>query len=781
MPPYSNPPAFPTLPGANAADSKVSISPTQEVISLDLNNISNYLHQIIKDFNLNVFANSFGTSAGNTQGGCIVNGMTVSGANASSVTVAPGLFIFSAFPDTGTTAYSGTLVNFTGTVLTLPFPGANSWIVGIDIPYLETPTTTLTSRNFYNVIGDTVQNQATAVTTVPTIGTILTPNGVAGVSPIAPSVSAGCVRVANVTVNSIGVVTAINYVLPFIWDSQGWPGGSPGDVTKLLTLNDSLSAVRYQLNQIISAVGTTTDVTGVATTQTWNKTVPISLNQLITWGGTETGSANIYKLTIPYFPAILSAGMKVCYHASFANTGACALRINNGATVPIKDSVGNDLAPNAINGSQFMMLVHDGTNWVVPNIISSAVVTQLQVPNGSFENWAGPTLSTWSIPSISAGVVVSRDTAGSIDGGSALQIFSGNVGGVGGNATFVSGLITISPQDTYFIKWKTKCPLSNYTTAVEVTFYDATKTPIVSSTFPLFTNGPTTNKLNANWQTYYGIVADSTYNSANVQTGNGGLIAKMPAAARFMAVVIATGASSPGLAPEQNITIEFDGFEFFNPGRSGVRFTFTTPGTFNFTTAGNCTALDVTLIGGGGSGGTSTTGSISSSGGGGGAGGTIRALIPVAPDNIYQIVVGTNGAASLFKGLDGSTIMQANAGGNGATLVPGIGGSFSYALPVTPAITAAVPGGGGSPGASSGPGVWFTGGFGGGIFINTGVYVSNGGGSNGVAPGSSNINPGPGPNPGNGTAPGAGGQGGNAGFYGFGGGSGAPGAIYIEF
>lgn len=781
MPPFSNPPAFPILPGANSPDSKVNVSPTQEVISLDLNNISNYLHQIIKDFNLNVFANSFGTSAGNTQGGCIVNGMVVSGANASSVAVAPGLLIFSAFPDTGNTAYSGTLVNFTGTTLTLPFPGANSWIVGIDIPYSETPTTTLTYRNFYNVIGDTVQNQATAVTTVPTIGTILTPNGVASASPVAPAVSAGCVRVANVTVNNIGVVTAINYVLPYIWNAQGWPGGTPGDITKLLTLNDSLSAVRYQLNQIVSAVGTTTDVLGVPTTQTWNKTVPISLNQLITWGGVETGSANVYKLTIPYFPAIISPGMKVCFHASFANTGACALQTNSGATIPIKDSVGNDLAPNTINGSQFVMFINDGTNWVIPNTISATTVTQLQVPNGSFENWAGPTLATWSIPSISPGVVVSRDTAGSIDGGSALQVFSGNVGGVGGNATFVSGLITVSPQDTYFIKWKTKCALSNYTTAVEVTFYDATKTPIVSSTFPLFTNGPSTNKLNANWQTYYGVVADSTYNSANVQTGNAGLIAKMPAAARFMAVVIATGASSPGLAPEQNITIEFDGFAFFNPGKSGVRFTFTTPGTYNFTTAGNCTALDVTLIGGGGTGGTGTTGGVSDSGGGGGTGAVIRALVPVSPDNIYQIVVGTNGAASIFKGLDGSTLMQANPGGAGGAITPGNGGGWSYAFASTPGIIVAANGNAGQAGAASGPGIWFTGGVGGSIVINTGVYIVSSGGSNGFPPGSLNINPGPGPNPGNGTAPGSGGQGGNAGFYGFGGGSGAPGAIYIEF
>jgi len=776
---YNNPPAFPTLPGANKPDVKVNVSPTQEVISLDLNNISNYLHQIIKDFNLNVFANSYGTATGNTQGGCIVNGMNVTGTVASSVNISSGLLIFSAYPDTGSTAFSGTLVQFPGIGLSIDFPGSNSWIVGIDIPYTEIPDSTLTYRNFYNVTGDTVQSQATSVSTVPTIGTILTPNGAASVSPVPPPVSAGCIRVANITVNSTANITNISYTLPFIWNAQGWPGGTPGNVANLLTLNDSLSAIRFQLNQIISST-TPSDASGNPTAQNWSNTVPLALNQLITWGGVDSGTPNHYKLTIPYFSASIVAGMKVCFHAVSANTGASTLQINGGTLYPIVDSVGNSLAPSAINGSQFLFLVFDGTNWVIPNILSVTPVTQLQVPNGSFENWAGSTLSTWSIPSISSGVVVSRDTSGSIDGGSALEVFSGNVGGVGGNATFVSGLITISPQDTYFIKWKTKCALATYTTAVEVTFYDATKTPIVSSTQPLFTNGPSTHKLNVNWQTYYGVVMDSTFNSSNVQSGVAGGIAIMPANARFMAVVIATGTSSPGLSAEQNITIEFDGFEFFYPGKSGIKFSFTNSGTYNFTTPGNCTALDVTLIGGGGNGGNGTTGSTSVSGGGGGGGGIIRAIVPVVPDNIYQVVVGSGGGISKFLGLDGSTLMSATPGANGGTPGGGGGGTWTYSFTNTPGVIVGLNGVTGQNGASSGPGVWYTGGFGGRSFSNTGVYVDGEGGTNGVPPGSSNINPGPGPSPGTGSSPGGGGQGGNAGFYGFDGGFGASGAAYIE-
>ncbi len=768
----NNPTPFPT------GSRKVNTSQTQEVISADLNNISKYLHQIIKDFNLNVFGNQYGTVAGDVQSGCIVNGMTVTSTNASSVVIAPGLFIYSAYPDNSTdfslSHYSGTVVNFAGTTITAPVPGANSWIVGIDIPFVETPNTSLVYRNFYNPTSDQVINQATAVDTLPTIGTIQTNQGGASITPLPPPIPTGYTRLATLRVYSTGVVTEITYMLPFIWTLQNWPGGTPGDTSKILTLNDSLAAIRYQLNQVITANNL----------GNWNSTVPISLNQLITWGGIDTGTANTYQVTIPYFPATLAPGMKVCFRATNGNTSASTLAINGGTAIPIKDSVGGALSVFSINGNQLMFLIYDGTNWVIPNYVTTSSVTSFEVPNGSFESWAGTTLSQWVFNSISPGVIVTRDIATSIDGSSALQIDTGNAGGYGGTLIMTSGLITISPQDTYYIKWKIKSVKDDMTLAVSATFFDSTGTTIVSSTKPLFTCIPGQHKLNINWRTFYGIVADSAFNTSNIDASGhfSPRIATIPTNARYMAIVISVGDGT--LSAETNVNIEFDGFEFFYPGKSGITENIeAATGITSFTTPGNCLEIDALLIGAGGGGGAGSSATGGAGGGGGGAAGAIRDIIPVMPDTTYTAYAGKKGSgggnhgdnggdgeASWIKDPNGVILRRANGGGGGRSGDGGTNGGSGGGADYNAYYMAILVRSGSSGNNGQGTPYW-RGGDGAGLFIDVGAWSRAPGSGGNTQSGTT----------GPGGYGGAGGGGGAPGNYNYPGNNGGDGFLRIKF
>lgn len=260
---------------------KVNVSQKQEVISEDLNKISSYLHQIIKDFHIQAFqgtqsASSSGIASPNP--GCIINGCTVtlSSGGSPTVSVASGLVLFSP-PVDGTAGdnYSGSLCLLAGGApvgsISVPASGYRT-CYAIDILYAESTDLLTTQRNFYNTVNDTVSPSLTPVTTLPTVYVILTAGTPTATptTPPEPSLTNGYTRLSTFWVDTAGTLSNLTYLLPYIWNIQGWPGtANTFENTNIKTLADSLSAMRAQLSAIIGAP-----------TAKWYDVIPVTLYDL---------------------------------------------------------------------------------------------------------------------------------------------------------------------------------------------------------------------------------------------------------------------------------------------------------------------------------------------------------------------------------------------------------------------------------------------------------------------------------------------------------------------
>jgi hypothetical protein len=240
-----------TTPFFPTNSKKVSFAQTQEVLSGDLNTLSTYLHQIIKDFSINVIGAS-------TELGSTISGMVVTAPNGGPVSVGSGLFIYSATPDTGATSYTGTLVNYpgvSGLAVTSGLPAPTKTIVvGIDIQYTEIPDTVTYTRNFYNTVTNTIDANLTPIDTIPSISTVLTFGTPSAGTPVAPAIPSNYCRLATFVMDSSGNITNLIYTLTYIWDIQTWAGtANTFDPTQMKTLSDSLSALRYQISALIGS------------------------------------------------------------------------------------------------------------------------------------------------------------------------------------------------------------------------------------------------------------------------------------------------------------------------------------------------------------------------------------------------------------------------------------------------------------------------------------------------------------------------------------------------
>jgi hypothetical protein len=201
-------------------------------------------------------------------------------------------------------------------------------------------------------------------------------------------------------------------------------------------------------------------------------------------------------------------------------------------------------------------------------------------------------------------------------------------------------MIPISPQSTFYLKFKTKASIAGMTGNVTVNFFQAGGGG--AGSFVLWS--PPSSVWPTSWTTAYGVIADYT-SSATIQAGSNANVVTIPLAARFMTITT-NGGTNGGPA---NQTVEFDGFEFFSPGKTGYIISTNTPGTSTFVTPGNCTSILVTMIGAGGGGAGGGQGSYGA-GGGGGTGAIIKTPIPVIPDTTYTIIVGTGGGGGTQPG-----------------------------------------------------------------------------------------------------------------------------------
>jgi hypothetical protein len=304
--------AFPNpLPDFPTDSKKVNFSPAQEVLSTDLNTLSTYLHQIIKDFNINVFGSSSTTTTSpsnglavvqNTNiGGAIVSGMAVTGPTGGNMVVAPGLFLCAISNGDSSTNYSGTLVNYLTSSPSLSSnpAGAGNWVVGaIDITYTEVSGDSIV-RNFYDLTDNTVDALSTFVDTKPNISTVITWGTpvVLTSTPTAPALPSGATRLATFFITNLGIVSSLQYVLPYIWNLQNWPNGDTHtfNPANSQTLSDSLSAIRAE---IVSILGPTanwydTPATTIAALNTQaNTTIPNEITDIQNQIKLDQGTTN---------------------------------------------------------------------------------------------------------------------------------------------------------------------------------------------------------------------------------------------------------------------------------------------------------------------------------------------------------------------------------------------------------------------------------------------------------------------------------------------------------
>lgn len=228
---------------------KIQFTDTEEVTSSDLNTLSGLLHQLARDFNINVFQ---GKQAGFAYPGCILNGCKVSITPGSLevpalVDVSAGLVLFSL--DNDPNNYSGSLLPIPPTTLSAVAPTSGTQDYFIDITYFEAlDPSSFETRNVYSQVTQTAGPQ-----TIPTLTSNFPPTPPILLSS-QPNPNSGYTRLGKFTLDSTGAVISpgFTYTLPYIWNLQNWPGNPhEANLSTTLTLADSLSAIRAAIADIL--------------------------------------------------------------------------------------------------------------------------------------------------------------------------------------------------------------------------------------------------------------------------------------------------------------------------------------------------------------------------------------------------------------------------------------------------------------------------------------------------------------------------------------------------
>jgi hypothetical protein len=97
-------------------------------------------------------------------------------------------------------------------------------------------------------------------------------------------------------------------------------------------------------------------------------------NALIYCGASAVGT-DAYSVTATISPGAYVTGSRFIFKADVANTGACSLNISGIGAISIKTLDGSDPIDNSIIADQFVVVIYDGTNFVLQN--SSSIQTQI--------------------------------------------------------------------------------------------------------------------------------------------------------------------------------------------------------------------------------------------------------------------------------------------------------------------------------------------------------------------------------------------------------------------
>jgi len=364
-------------------------------------------------------------------------------------------------------------------------------------------------------------------------------------------------------------------------------------------------------------------------------------------------------------------------------------------------------------------------------IATSATVAGLSsfiVSNGSFEVLTVTgTPNQWTVTTSGTGTL-SSDTTNNIHGLRAAKI---SIGASANSSVSLTSQtpIAISPNNnTIALKFRTYADATSMVGSIKANFYSDNGVTFLGSQTIWDKSSQTTGEGGTSWPTAW--------------RTRWAYITVPFATARFMTLVVTGG----GAGAVAGTNVWFDDVEFFSPGQSGkVLLESTGSGSHTITTPGNCTKIEVILVGagGGGGGGVSTP---HQSGGGGGAAGYQHTHLNVNPNTNYNILIGagggggsqlsvssatngTDGGQSVFYDENGSTVLMSSGGGQGGRsgsngMTGGNKGTNSTSGYQSLVSAAGATGVSGSFGFSD-----TNGGAGGGIFVNTGVYIQNSGGN----------------------------------------------------
>lgn len=225
----------------NPNSSKINFSSKQEITAGDLNKVSNLLHKIIKDFNVQALQEKQDP----TNYGCVVSGcgISLSAGPSYNILLDSGVIVFNtASPGD----YTGTIVNVPPDSFPVTIPGSGSDIYYIDAAYSEINDPSTSVRRIFDTVNNIVVPTSLSVSTVPQVLFSLTP---------APSASpaTGYIRLAQVEVFDSAVIS-VTYITPRIWDAVTWPG-TPNtfDPDQIRTVADSIATIKAQLKYILGA------------------------------------------------------------------------------------------------------------------------------------------------------------------------------------------------------------------------------------------------------------------------------------------------------------------------------------------------------------------------------------------------------------------------------------------------------------------------------------------------------------------------------------------------
>lgn len=161
------------------------------------------------------------------------------------------------------------------------------------------------------------------------------------------------------------------------------------------------------------------------------------------WGGTSSGAANTFVITLTPAVTALVAGLRVLFKSHQANAGASTLQVNATAATAITKNGATALAANDIPNAAIIEAVYDGTQW---ELLSALAGTYLPLAGGTV---TGAT-TIQGLLTASAGATISGAAltlSGQRIDTAAVSLASAattSIGAVAGNVITISGTTTIT-------------------------------------------------------------------------------------------------------------------------------------------------------------------------------------------------------------------------------------------------------------------------------------------------------------------------------------------------